>query len=53
MRAEYDAASGEFTLHLTQSVPDTPGQTDKPPFLIPIVTGLVGSGGDDLPAASG
>ena len=29
-------------------MPDTPGQTGKPPFLIPIVTGLVGGDGRDL-----
>ncbi|MCB1773276.1 MAG: aminopeptidase N, partial [Gammaproteobacteria bacterium] len=45
---EYDAAQSTYTLTFAQSVPDTPGQTDKPPFLIPIVTGLVGADGRDM-----
>ena len=31
-----DAATGERTLHLTQTVPPTPGQPDKQPMLIPL-----------------
>jgi aminopeptidase N len=46
--AVYDPASAEYRLTLEQSVPDTPGQRDKPPFLVPIVTGLVGPDGEDL-----
>ena len=38
----YDAAAATYTLEFEQSVPDTPGQTAKPPFLVPVVTGLVG-----------
>ena len=45
---EYHAESGRYSLHVEQRVPDTPGQADKPPFLIPIVTGLVGRDGHDL-----
>ena len=48
VQAAYDAQAGRYTLEIGQSVPDTPGQTDKPPFLIPIVTGLVGRDGRDL-----
>ena len=47
--AEYVAAAASYTLDVEQSVPDTPGQTAKPPFLIPIVTGLLGGNGQDLP----
>ena len=49
----YDSANATYTLEFKQSVPDTPGQTDKPPYLIPIVTGLVGSDGNDLPVRVG
>ena len=44
----YDADHQRYVLTMSQTVPDTPGQTDKPPFLIPIVTGLVGRDGADL-----
>jgi aminopeptidase N len=50
VRDEYDATSRRYTLQMTQQVPDTPGQTRKPPFLVPIVTGLVGADGSDIPA---
>ncbi len=45
----YDAQHRRYRLHVEQRVPDTPGQTDKPPFLIPIVTALIGCDGRDLP----
>jgi len=48
VREEYDATARTYRLQLTQSVPDTPGQTDKPAFLIPVMTGLLGSDGNDL-----
>jgi aminopeptidase N len=48
VEAEYDADSARYTLNVAQTVPDTPGQTDKPALLIPIVTGLVGADGSDL-----
>ncbi len=49
VRAEYDAATRRYTLHFRQHVPDTPGQRDKPPFLIPIAVGLIDAQGDGLP----
>ena len=48
VQGTYDAAAASYVLEIEQSVPDTPGQTGKPPFLIPIVTGLVGGDGRDL-----
>ncbi len=44
----YDAASRTYRLELAQSVPPTPGQTDKAPMVIPLATGLVGRDGKDL-----
>ena len=35
-RVAHDAASGAVRLTLTQHVPDTPGQTAKPPMMIPL-----------------
>jgi aminopeptidase N len=50
---EYDAAARRYTLRLEQCVPDTPGQSGKPPFLIPVVTALVGPDGRDMPVRLG
>src|SRR3546814_3946669 len=35
-RIDTDDATGDRTLHLSQSVPPTPGQPDKAPMLIPL-----------------
>ncbi|MDT8445089.1 MAG: aminopeptidase N, partial [Desulfuromonadales bacterium] len=45
----YDETTNEFRLHVRQSCPDTPGQTEKQPFLIPLTVGLLGPDGHDLP----
>ncbi|RTZ71341.1 MAG: aminopeptidase N [Gammaproteobacteria bacterium] len=45
---EYDAAARRYTLCLRQRVPDTPGQSDKPPFHIPVRVGLLDSAGNDM-----
>jgi aminopeptidase N len=37
----YDAAAQTYTLTFCQRLPDTPGQTDKPPFHIPLAVGLL------------
>jgi len=47
-RGEYDAGNKTYTLTLKQSLPDTPGQTDKDPQHIPVAVGLIGANGDDL-----
>ncbi|MEI8274915.1 MAG: aminopeptidase N [Hyphomicrobiales bacterium] len=47
--ARYDAAAKTYTLDLKQTVPPTPNQPDKLPMVIPLVTGLVGLDGRDLP----
>ena len=41
-RLDHDAGAGRATLHLTQRVPDTPGQSDKPALVIPLRTALIG-----------
>ena len=49
-RGDYDEASARYTLHLTQSCPPTPGQTQKAPFVIPLLTALIGTDGNELMA---
>ncbi len=45
----YDERAKEFRLHVRQSCPETPGQKDKQPFLLPLKMGLLGQGGEALP----
>ena len=49
IRSEFDSDNGRYTLHVSQHCPDTPGQSSKKPFTIPIRLGLLGSDGMDLP----
>jgi len=39
--SHYNAEQQQFSLSLTQSQPDTAGQTDKKPLLIPVAVGLL------------
>ena len=45
----YDAQAQTYTLSFKQSCPNTPGQSDKAPFVIPVSLGLVGISGAELP----
>src|SRR5437660_8315464 len=45
----YDAHARTYRLELTQTVPATPGQPNKRPMVLPLVIGLVGADGRDLP----
>jgi aminopeptidase N len=45
----WDAATGTYTLTLSQSTPPTPGQPEKLPLHIPVAVGLIGADGADLP----
>ncbi|MDO6440915.1 aminopeptidase N [Marinobacter sp. 2_MG-2023] len=45
----YDAKLGIYRLTIQQTVPDTPGQTDKKPQHIPFALGLLGADGEALP----
>ncbi|MGH6706408.1 MAG: DUF3458 domain-containing protein, partial [Sphingomicrobium sp.] len=42
-RVEHDPVSSTATLMLSQSIPDTPGQSDKRPMLLPLKTALIGA----------
>jgi aminopeptidase N len=46
---EYDAEQGVYRLTIRQSIPDTPGQTNKKPQHIPFAVGLLGENGGSLP----
>ncbi len=43
-----DFAEGTYTLTIKQKTPDTPGQTDKKPMLIPVAVGLLNPNGDEV-----
>jgi aminopeptidase N len=43
--ASYDASAKTYTLHMVQTCPPTPGQTEKKPYLIPIKVSLLGAAG--------
>jgi aminopeptidase N len=45
----YDAGAKTYKLDLAQVIPPTPGQATKEPMVIPLLTGLIGRDGHDLP----
>ncbi len=51
VQGHYDAAAKTYTLDVEQSIPETPDVNgkDKKPMHMPLVVGLVGSDGRDLP----
>ena len=42
-KVEHDAVGARATLHLTQAIPDTPGQTSKAPMVLPLKVALIGA----------
>ena len=49
IRSDYDESTGSYTLHMEQSCPPTPGQSEKLAMHIPIAVGLLDAQGCDLP----
>ncbi|WP_144823018.1 aminopeptidase N [Marinobacter piscensis] len=45
----HDSEQGVYRLTIEQTIPDTPGQTDKKPQHIPFALGLLGANGEALP----
>jgi aminopeptidase N len=52
VRDHYDAKSASYQLHVTQQCPDTPGQSDKPAFFIPLKIALLSESGKALTAST-
>lgn len=48
VQGNYDAGNKRFALSISQSCPDTPEKTAKPPFFIPFAVGLLDQQGNDL-----
>ncbi|TKB27735.1 aminopeptidase N [Desulfopila sp. IMCC35006] len=48
VKGEWLAEEKEYRLLIRQSCPDTPGQTMKKPFHMPVTVGLLGADGRDL-----
>ncbi|MDX2014803.1 MAG: aminopeptidase N [Myxococcaceae bacterium] len=48
-KTSWNAAAGTWTLELSQVVPPTPGQSEKLPMHLPVVTALLGAKGQRLP----
>ena len=48
LRQHYEPSKKRLTLHLTQTIPSTPGQVDKKPLTLPILYGLVSPTGQTL-----
>lgn len=48
VKGEWLEADAEYRLLIRQHCPDTPGQTAKKPFHMPITVGLLGAKGNDL-----
>lgn len=48
VRMDFDAEASRLELQLAQTLPDTPGQSGKPPLHIPLLVGLLGADGRDL-----
>lgn len=49
VKENYNAAQKTYELELSQYCPPTPEQKDKKPFHIPLMVGLLGPDGKDLP----
>ncbi|MEO7497926.1 MAG: aminopeptidase N [Massilia sp.] len=49
VKTRYDADAQTYEITLAQRCPPTPGQPNKQPFHIPVVLGLLGADGKDMP----
>jgi aminopeptidase N len=52
VRTAYDAARAAFRVEIAQSLPPTPGQSEKSPMTMPIALGLVDPEGGEVELAS-
>lgn len=49
VETSWDQEHSTFTIRASQATPATPGQSEKYPLVIPILVGLIGRNGKDLP----
>lgn len=49
VETSWDQDHSTFTIRASQATPATPGQSEKYPLVIPILVGLIGRNGKDLP----
>jgi aminopeptidase N len=49
VRGDYDPAAKRYTLTVRQSLPPTPGQSEKQPLHIPLAVGLLDAAGREIP----
>lgn len=49
VETSWNQEQSTFTIRASQSTPPTPGQSEKLPLVIPILVGLIGRDGHDLP----
>lgn len=49
----YDSVTKNYTIHLAQHIPATPGQPEKQPMHIPVALGLLGPDGEELDLGEG
>jgi aminopeptidase N len=49
VKTRFDAAAKTLTADFTQTLADTPGQSNKRPMLVPLALGLLGQDGAELP----
>ena len=47
-KSSYDAKKQRVNVTFTQSIPDTPGQKNKKPMVIPIITGVLSKDGTEI-----
>ena len=47
-KSNYDVDKKKVTITFTQSIPDTPGQSNKEPMVIPIITGVLLPNGTEV-----
>ncbi|MEM9061859.1 MAG: aminopeptidase N [Pseudomonadota bacterium] len=48
MSEDWDEIDGVYTMTLAQQVPDTPGQAEKAPHVIPVTAGFIARDGEEL-----
>ncbi|MEM7743929.1 MAG: aminopeptidase N [Pseudomonadota bacterium] len=48
MQGEWEEVDGVYTLTLRQEIPETPGQSNKGPHVVPMAVGMLGPDGEEI-----